>query len=472
MKKIVCLTSLIALSASIASADFNTSDNMSVKQQKTGNRNASTSVEAAFYNPAGLPWGLEDGLVIEFSQLPSYQKDSIQVKYQNTAFGTTPNVRDDYEMVKGALFLPALNFAYKKNNWVGFVNIGLAKGGGTGETEKGLPSFDRAARGVLIGGAYSALAALGDPNALVNAVAAVDNPALVDIQSDGKGTLGSLGILFGGAYAFNEKVSLGGGLRFAYQKSATEATINTKNISGNPGLDGLNNKIEVEYEEIGNCFGAFLALDVRPTEKLLIANTIKYHGTLELEADVIKDGGVYAPLLQGGGYIPTDGATYEATYAPQWSLGLAYQVTPKLLAEFDYDIFFLSMVDDNRNSDHYDDISHNVGLGAEYQMTEKMNVGLGFTYGIGSGLIDTYQSDLEYDVPQLWLNSGVSYKFKPNFEVSLAGQLGVALEDADQTSTATFDPSNPAATAAYLAYTETYEVGTAMSLALGISYHF
>ena len=472
MKKSICLVSLIVFSGGIASADFNTNDNMSVKQMKTGNRNASMSAEAAYYNPAALPWGLKDGLTIEFSELPSYQKDTISVEYESTAFGTSPNLRDDYELVKAAPIIPALNIVYKKNNWAGFVNLGLAKGGGTGKIDNGLPSFDQAARGVLIGGAYSALASLNDPNALTSAISLVDNPALVEIRSDGEGTLGSLGVLVGGAYAVNDKVSFGGSLRFVYQKSSTEATITTANLSGDPSLDGLNNSIEVEYEEIGSAFGAFFTVDVRPTEKLLIANSLKYHGTLEVEADVEKAGGAYAPLLQGGGYVPQDGSTYEATYAPQWSLGIAYYVTPSLRAEVDYDVFFLSMVDENRHADWYDDISHNVGMGAEYQMNDKLNLGLGFTYGFGSGLDDAYQSDAEYDVPQLWLNTGASYFFTPKMEVTLAGQLGLALDDATQTSDATFDPANPENTAANLAYETTYEAGTAFSIGIGIAYTF
>ena len=341
MRKSLIVMLVMLCVSSVAFADYNSSDNMSVKHLKIGNRNASTSAEAAYYNPAGLPWGMEDGLTIEFSELPSYQKDDITVEYEPTAFGTTVNLRTEYEVVKSAPFIPALNIVYKKNNWASFVNIGLAKGGGTGQADNGLPSFDRAVRGVLIGTGYQAFTVLGDPNALMTTMSLVDNQEMVSIESDGTGTLGSMGILVGGAYALNDKVSFGGGVRYAYQKSITEASIKTTNLSGNPMFDLINNDIDIEYEENGSCFGVFLNMAIRPNEQLMITNSFKYHTKLEMEADVEKAGGAYASLLQGSGFVPQTGDTSEATYAPQWSLGISYQVTPKLRTEFDANVFFV-----------------------------------------------------------------------------------------------------------------------------------
>ncbi len=472
MKKMLIGVFAMVCTSSLAFADYNTSDNMSVKHLKTGNRNATTSAEGAYYNPAGLPWGMAEGLTVEFSELPSYQKDEISVEYEQTAFGTTPNLRTAYNVVKAAPFIPAMNIVYKKNNWAGFVNIGLAKGGGTGEAENGLPSFGRAVRGVLIGSGYDYLSNVaGDPNALLSTISLVDNPDMVSIESDGTSTIASLGVLVGGAYALNDTVSFGGGLRYAYQQSNTEASILTTNLSGNPMYDIINTDIDIEYEENGSCFGVFLNMALRPTEKMMITNTLKYHTTLEMEADVEEAGGPYASMLQEAGFVPETGETYEATYAPQWSLGIAYQVTPKLRTELDANVFFVSMVDENDDADKYEDTNQNIGVGMEYQLNDKWNIGGGFTYGFGIGLKDAFQSESEYDNHTLWLNSGASYLIREHFELTVAGQVGLQLEDPEQEHEAAVTPTDPS-TVADLSYTETYSAGTAMSVAFGLAYRF
>ena len=110
------------------------------------NRNASTDVDAVYFNPAGLTY-LNDGLHFYLSSQTIYQTRTITSDVPTL-------VSDTFEGTTFAPVFPNFYFAYKKGDLAigaGFVPIG---GGGSAIFEDGLPSFEApvsALKGMLAG---------------------------------------------------------------------------------------------------------------------------------------------------------------------------------------------------------------------------------------------------------------------------------------------------------------------------------
>ena len=142
--KSVALTAIMTLSSALVMADYNPSTNNSATQMKTGNRNATTGAEAAFYNPAGTVLG-NDGLTLELSLMPFSSSQEVY----DSEFDKT------YTSATSSALYPAFNFTYKKNKLAVFGNMGITNGGGAGDYQDGLPMFERLGTATM----YSAIMA-------------------------------------------------------------------------------------------------------------------------------------------------------------------------------------------------------------------------------------------------------------------------------------------------------------------------
>lgn len=135
MKKISVLAlSLLMFSSIVFAGGIVTNTNQSADFIRSLNRNASTDIDAAYFNPAGLT-AMDNGLHLYFSSQTVTQDREI-----TSDLATLHN-----SMFKGSTFAPVFpNFylAYKTGDIVlsaGFVPIG---GGGSANFEDGLPSFE------------------------------------------------------------------------------------------------------------------------------------------------------------------------------------------------------------------------------------------------------------------------------------------------------------------------------------------
>ena len=89
-------------------------------------RGATTEIDAAYSNPAGLAWGHE-GFQLSINFQKPWQKRNIELsipKYLGTDFNKK------YEGVASAPIVPALFASYKKENWAFSAMIGIVGSGG------------------------------------------------------------------------------------------------------------------------------------------------------------------------------------------------------------------------------------------------------------------------------------------------------------------------------------------------------
>ena len=137
------LTTGIALASflSMYAGDLVTNTNQNVTFLRNPARDASTEIDAAYTNPAGLAFLKKDGFFISVNNQSAFQTRTITSTF-TPYVGLGGNTTKSFEGKAQALVIPNLQAAYKFNKWVISANVGIVGGGGTLDFSKGLPSFE------------------------------------------------------------------------------------------------------------------------------------------------------------------------------------------------------------------------------------------------------------------------------------------------------------------------------------------
>ena len=108
-------------------------------------RGASTEIDAAYSNPAGLAWGHE-GFQLSLNFQKPWQNRDIEVSVPGY-LGS--NFDKKYNGVASAPIVPALFASYKKGNWAFSTMIGIVGSGGFVEYDEGIPMFEVPIRALM-----------------------------------------------------------------------------------------------------------------------------------------------------------------------------------------------------------------------------------------------------------------------------------------------------------------------------------
>ena len=101
-------------------------------------RGASTEIDAAFSNPAGLAWGY-DGFQMSLDFQKPWQYRNVETTVPGF-LGSDFNKK--YEGKASAPIVPALFASYKQDDWALPAMIGIVGSGGFVEYEEGVPMFN------------------------------------------------------------------------------------------------------------------------------------------------------------------------------------------------------------------------------------------------------------------------------------------------------------------------------------------
>ncbi len=424
-----------------------TNTNQSVQYLRLLNRNASTDIDAVYYNPAGVVF-LENGFHLALHNQTVFQEktviDSFPFLNNKTYVGD----------VKVPIF-PSFFAVYKMNKFALSFGFGPNSGGGTADFKTGLPSFEIP---------VSLLPAL------VSAFKIPTTRYSADIAFEGRSVF--YGFQANAAYAFNDILSVAAGIRYIY--AVNEYTGGLKDIqidpqhplinpgggmmsavdfftsAGLPQYAAMVMDQEVDVKQTGSAWTPLLGINIRPSENFNIGVRYEFNTKLELTNDTTVD---------DSGLFP-DGYTFRNDIPAILSLGLEYGITPDFRLMISYHMFFDKNADWNGQEKLVDSNSYDIGVGFEYDITDSVMISAGYLR-TQVGVSDEYQSDFSHELSSNAVGFGGRIKLMPKLDLDL-GVLYVKYIDTDRSLTIKDYP---------LPFSETYQ-RWAWAFSLGLGYRF
>lgn len=153
MKKLLLISAAtLIVSNSTFAGGILTNTNQHAAFLRMLSRGATTEIDGALSNPAGLAFLPKDGFHVGLSIQSAYQTRNIDANFMtyNGVSATGPTVADKpfekyYEGTAAAPVIPSLFAAYKKGEWTISGFFAITAGGGKASFDDGLPMFDASA---------------------------------------------------------------------------------------------------------------------------------------------------------------------------------------------------------------------------------------------------------------------------------------------------------------------------------------
>jgi len=265
MKKLIATAGLLMCFKVVFAGGLLTNGNQSAQYIRMLSRNASTTYDAVYYNPAGL-MKMENGLFISVQSQSLFQTKTIVSGYPLLNSST-------YEGKVNVPVFPTAFAIYKKDKIAYSLGFSPNSGGGSAEFGTGLPSFEKDISNLVPG-----LAGLTKIGQSITGYKA-------DISFKGESIF--WGIQGGVSYKINDKFSVYGGLR--YIPATNTYTGYIKNIS-------------VTANGTSKIASTYLSSEVAPIMTGLAAQATA--GGAGVQPLIAAGAGAYTlGTLQGAGYI-------------------------------------------------------------------------------------------------------------------------------------------------------------------------
>jgi long-chain fatty acid transport protein len=453
MKKHLIIGVLVLCCASMASAAIVTNFNQSALYLRLLSRNASTDLDAVYYNPAGLAY-LKDGFHIALHNQTIMQEKTV---INNFILLKNSKYTGDYSKYIGKVnvpFYPNFYAVYKKGALALSFGFGPNAGGGSAKYDRGLPSFETQIASIP---------------ALLSGMGLLTTKYSADIVFNGSSIF--FGFQANASYAFSEMVSGAVGFRYIYAVNTYEGHIKDIMINpvhplinptgqmvsaptffttiGQPAYAVATGNKAVDAEQTGSGFTPILSLHLRPVEGLNISAKYEFNTKLELTNKTTND---------DTGMFP-DGVKTRSDIPAILSFGVEYALMPQLRASVSFNYTF----DKNANWDgrekFVDSNSYDLGIGIEYDVTKSIAVSAGYLrtkYGLSAD----YQEDSSFELSSHAFGLGGRLRLGEKLDIDLGGFL---VNYQDFTKTITY-PSIPA-------FPEKYQQTTS-GFSIGLGYHF
>jgi long-chain fatty acid transport protein len=446
MKKNLIFAVLVLCVVPMTFGQIVTNSNQSVQYIRMMSRNASTDIDAVYYNPAGL----------------TQMKNGFHLALHNQTIIQDKTVENSYPFLNEATYVgdvnvpifPNIYAVYKKDKLALFFGFGPNAGGGTADFKTGLPSFE-----IPISGIPALLTGMGLPTTDYS----------VDLAFKGSSIF--LGAQAGASYALSDMISVSAGVRYitatnTYEGSIEDIMINPTHpvlnptdamlpapefftLIGQPAYAAMTGDQEVNAKQTGTAIQPILGLFFKPTEKLSIGLRYEFNASLELENDTTVD---------DTGMFP-DGVKVHSDIPAIFSIGLGYEITPDLRLNISGNYFFEKQADLDGAEDLIDKNTYNFSVGLEYKITEKFLLSTGIEVNQIS-VSEDFQSDLSHEISSSQIGFGGQFKLFQNLDLDFGG-IFVMYSDAKKTI-------NDAVVGAYL---EEY-TRSSLVFAIGLGYHF
>ncbi len=445
MRKFLTFIAAIFITGSLLAGGLVTNTNQSAMFTRLQNRNASTDIDAVYFNPAGLT-RLGDGFYVSINNQTISQTQTITNNYTYLS-GTKPR---EYVGKVSAPVYPGVYLAYKTGKLALSAGFNVIGGGGGAKYDKGLPSFEMMIADVVPGVSTS----LAPLDAAFLAGTGTD-PGFKNITGYNadiffEGTSVYFGYQANISYEINDMISAAIGGRFVsakntYKGSIKNVTIDApaayggtqtpgaylRLIAAIPGVPPANvavlngtaayldaeTNIEADAELKGSGFTPILSVNITPSDMLNISLKYEFKTKLNLTTTV-KDG------KDAGGMFIQDSVAI-ADMPAMLSVGANFRPIDKLMLSASFNYYFDKAVDYDGQSDvDQEQIDKNFiefGLGAEYSISEKLRISGGWVH-TNTGVNDFYQSDMSYSTNTNSFGAGFGYRITPMIDLNLGGQ--------------------------------------------------
>ena len=422
-----------------------TNSNQSARFIRMLSRDASTDVDAVYYNPAGLMM-LNNGFYLSLSNQTIFQTKTTQNDFP---FLNEHKYTGDVTVPA----FPAFYSVYKMDKLA--ISFGLSPnaGGGTAKYNRGLPSFE-----TQISMLPAMISGMGIPTTAYT----------VDINFDGSSIF--WGGQLGASYKFTDNISAFAGARYIYAVNTYKGHIN--DIMINPTHPLINptgalmsatafftaagdavhaastaNK-EVDVKQTGTGITPIIGVNLN-FDKLNIGLKYEFKTKLELENET---------KIDETGMFP-DGAKINTDIPAILSVGASYAISSDLKASLGLHHYFDKDANWDGREKFIDNNLYELSCGLEYNINEKILVSAGYLHaqtGVGQG----YQTDINHSLSSNTVGFGGEFKVSEKLTLNAGMSYGMYVTD---------DQMIDYSSLGLPSYKETYDK-TSTSFAIGIEY--
>lgn len=456
MKRITLLTLVCILGIqTVFAGGILTNANQSAQYIRMLSRNASTDIDAVYFNPAGLTQ-LGNGFHFSFNNQSIFQTRTIENMYPLLNEST-------YNGDVTIPIFPSAFAVYKKDRLALSFGFGINGGGGTAEYETGLPSFEIP---------FSRL-----PAALGQLGVATDGYS-TDLYFDGRSVF--LGGQLNATYKFNDVFSGSIGVRFIRAKNtydghikqislivdgqsilatdlftqlASDAgaaaqqfgeyppeetmsdqtaeaygfepgttygeaaqTMAVKSATASAYASQMGDKYE-KLDQTGTGVTPIIGLNIKPNNKLNMGLRYEFITVLKMTNNTEKDDlGVYP-----------DGEEFRNDIPAVFTAGVDYQLLDNFKVSGSFSNYFDKAADWSGKENDVEKNYYELAGGLELKLTDVTTISAGLMHsetGVGRG----YQTDISYSLSSNSVGLGAMFKVSDSFDMDL-GMLYTAYED-------------------------------------------
>lgn len=345
MKKIILTLSALLCAASMFAGGVDNKSNLNTGYLRNPSRNVEIKrPEAVLYNIAGTGF-MEDGLYFNAGNQFVFKE------YTNELNGT------EYKDKEKVFFFPNFEAVYKQDKWAAFFGFGIFAGGGSLDFSDG----NAAVAATFATNAKKYAAKGNTTRAAMFSGAAVNHSLKVYSVT--------MGEILGGSYVFNDMISVAAAGRFLHgnQNMSLKAS----------SISALNGGDELSYEASGCGFGGIFGVNITPVENLYLSIQYQTITKLDFEYNTMK--GALTPALLSA----KEGDKFHNDLPAVLGLGAGYNVLDNLFVNTSFNYYFNKQASLENpmggTSLDYDD-SWEIGLGAEYQLNDKIGFSAGAMY--------------------------------------------------------------------------------------------
>lgn len=429
MKKLLLIgAATLIVSNSTFAGGILTNTNQHAAFLRMLSRGATTEIDGALSNPAGLAFLPKDGFHVGLSIQSAYQTRNIDASFMtyNGVNGTSPTISDKpfekyYEGTAAAPIIPSLFAAYKQGDWTISGFFAITAGGGKASFDDGLPMFDSAAMaGIFKTSVGKYQESQGQSPIVV--------PGMYDITSamDGKQYIYSLQL--GLSYKATDWLSVFAGGRMNYFTGGYKGFLNAIL----KGTDTNLLPLALDCDQTGWGLTPVIGVDAK-LGKLNIGAKYEFKTNLNIENNThdIKypqtpEGAAMVAPYQHGVNTPND-------IPAMLSIAAAYEFLPVLRASVEYHFY------DDKNAGMADGKqkfltkgTNEYLAGIEFDVTKQLTLSCGGQI-TDYGLADGFQSDTSFSCDSYTLGFGAKVKMNQHLNLNV-GYMWTTYEDYTKTS--------------------------------------